>query len=32
VCRWSWREGDVAIWDDHVVLHYVVQDHATDRE
>jgi taurine dioxygenase len=26
VCRWSWREGDLAIWDNHFVLHYVVQD------
>jgi taurine dioxygenase len=27
VCRWSWREGDLAIWDNHFVLHYVVQDY-----
>jgi taurine dioxygenase len=26
VCRWSWHEGDLAIWDNHFVLHYVVQD------
>jgi taurine dioxygenase len=29
VCRWSWREGDLAIWDNHFVLHYVVQDYGT---
>jgi taurine dioxygenase len=27
VCRWSWHEGDLAIWDNHFVLHYVVQDY-----
>ena len=27
MCRWRWQEGDVAIWDNHFVLHYVVQDY-----
>ena len=27
ICRWRWQEGDVAIWDNHFVLHYVVQDY-----
>jgi taurine dioxygenase len=31
VCRWSWREGDVAIWDNHFVMHYVVQDYGQQR-
>jgi taurine dioxygenase len=27
ICRWRWTAGDVAIWDNHFVLHYVVTDY-----
>jgi alpha-ketoglutarate-dependent taurine dioxygenase len=23
-CRWTWRRGDVAIWDNRETLHYAV--------
>lgn len=26
-CRWSWREGDVAIWDERSTLHRAAADH-----
>ncbi|MFN3644010.1 MAG: TauD/TfdA dioxygenase family protein [Gemmobacter sp.] len=26
-CRWRWREGDVAIWDDLFTQHYAVNDY-----
>lgn len=25
-CRWRWSEGDIAIWDNHFVWHYVTGD------
>jgi taurine dioxygenase len=25
-CRWRWTEGDIAIWDNHFVWHYVTGD------
>ena len=25
-CRWRWNAGDVAIWDNHFVLHYALGD------
>jgi taurine dioxygenase len=30
-CRWRWQEGDVAIWDNHFVVHYVVQDYGEEH-
>lgn len=27
-CRWSWRDGDVAIWDERSTLHRAAADHA----
>jgi len=30
-CRWQWAKGDVAIWDNRLVLHYGVPDQTTDR-
>lgn len=29
--RWSWRKGDIAIWDNRLVQHCGVPDHQTDR-
>ena len=29
--RWSWSEGDIAIWDNRIVMHYGVPDQTTDR-
>ncbi|MEU0786684.1 TauD/TfdA family dioxygenase [Streptomyces sp. NPDC006173] len=29
VIRWSWREGDVAIWDARSTQHYAVDDYGT---
>lgn len=26
-CRWSWRDGDVAIWDERSTLHRAAADH-----
>jgi len=29
--RWQWSKGDVAIWDNRLVVHYGVPDQTTDR-
>ncbi len=29
--RWQWRPGDLAIWDNRLVMHYGVPDQTTDR-
>ena len=29
--RWTWRAGDIAIWDNRLVQHYGVPDQTTDR-
>ncbi|QQO35606.1 TauD/TfdA family dioxygenase [Bradyrhizobium diazoefficiens] len=29
--RWSWREGDVAIWDNRATQHYAVKDYDQHR-
>jgi alpha-ketoglutarate-dependent taurine dioxygenase len=29
--RWRWRKGDIAIWDNRLVMHYGVPDQTTDR-
>lgn len=29
--RWSWREGDVAIWDNRATQHYAVNDYGDQR-
>jgi taurine dioxygenase len=26
-CRWSWRQGDVAIWDNRATHHYAIADY-----
>jgi taurine dioxygenase len=28
MCRWRWRAGDIAIWDNHYTMHYAVSDYA----
>lgn len=30
-CRWSWREGDVAMWDNRCTMHYAIGDYDTER-
>ncbi|MER8786237.1 TauD/TfdA family dioxygenase, partial [Mesorhizobium sp. M1006] len=25
--RWSWKQGDVAIWDNRATMHYAVRDY-----
>ena len=30
-CRWNWSEGDIAIWDNRIVMHYGVPDQTTNR-
>jgi taurine dioxygenase len=29
-CRWSWSEGDVAIWDNRCTMHYALRDFGDD--
>jgi taurine dioxygenase len=29
--RWSWREGDVAIWDNRATQHYAIDDYGDQR-
>lgn len=29
--RWTWSDGDIAIWDNRAVQHYGVPDHTGDR-
>lgn len=29
--RWTWQEGDVAMWDNRATQHYAVADFGTDR-
>ena len=31
VCRYRWRPGDVAVWDNRVTQHYAVNDYAQPR-
>ena len=26
-CRWRWREGDVAVWDNRATHHYAIADY-----
>ena len=30
-CRWRWRDGDVAMWDNRCTMHYAIGDYATER-
>ena len=30
-CRWSWRPGDLAIWDERSTVHQAVNDHFPQR-
>ncbi len=30
-CRWSWRPGDVAMWDNRCTQHYAINDYAAER-
>ena len=29
--RWSWRAGDVAIWDNRATQHYAIDDYGTQH-
>ena len=29
-CRWSWSEGDVAVWDNRCTMHYAIKDYGDD--
>lgn len=31
ICRWKWSPGDVAIWDNHFVLHHAIDDYGDQR-
>jgi taurine dioxygenase len=30
-CRWKWRAGDLAMWDNRAVQHYACSDYAPAR-
>ncbi|MCB0997072.1 MAG: TauD/TfdA family dioxygenase [Acidimicrobiales bacterium] len=30
-CRWRWRPGDVAMWDNRCTLHYALSDYDVER-
>jgi taurine dioxygenase len=30
-CRWRWREGDVAMWDNRCTMHYAIGDYTSER-
>ena len=30
-CRWAWRDGDVAIWDNRATMHYAIGDYTSER-
>jgi taurine dioxygenase len=29
-CRWSWTEGDVAVWDNRCTMHYALKDYGDE--
>lgn len=30
-CRWVWREGDIAMWDNQATQHYAIDDYGDQR-
>jgi taurine dioxygenase len=30
-CRWRWRDGDVAMWDNRCTMHYAIGDYTEER-
>jgi taurine dioxygenase len=30
-CRWRWRDGDVAMWDNRCTMHYAIGDYTSER-